>query len=247
MRKRPTQKSLAHRHNLSRRTVIAGLPLLVAGCDNSGRLFDTFSGGEYGATQDSSYTVPAVDLSTIDRSLLRQEVDWRGSERPGSIVINVPERRLYLVEDGGRALRYAVGVGREEALNFHGSAVIGRKERWPRWTPTANMIAAMPRYRPYAGGMAGGLRNPLGARALYLYRDGRDTISRAWHQRAREHRSRRLERLHPLIQSGHHRSLQPRPGRHACDGGAGLTDLSRPVVSLAERLAISALVGVGNF
>jgi lipoprotein-anchoring transpeptidase ErfK/SrfK len=178
MRKRPTQESLAHGHNLSRRTVIAGLPLLVAGCDNSGRLFDTFSGGEYGATQDSSYTVPAVDLSTIDRNLLRQEVDWRGSERPGSIVINVPERRLYLVEDGGRALRYAVGVGRDEALNFHGSAVIGRKEKWPRWTPTANMIAAMPRYRPYAGGMAGGLRNPLGARALYLYRDGRDTYFR---------------------------------------------------------------------
>ena len=102
----------------------------------------------------------------------------RGSERPGSIVINVPERRLYLVEGGGRALRYAVGVGRNEALNFHGSAVIGRKEEWPRWTPTANMIAAMPRYRPYAGGMAGGVGNPLGARALYLYRDGHDTYFR---------------------------------------------------------------------
>ena len=163
---------------LSRRTVIAGLPLLVAGCDNSSRLFDTLSGGEYGATQDSTYTVPAVDLSTIDRNMLRQEVDWRGSERPGTIVVNVPERRLYLVEGGGRALRYAVGVGREEALNFHGSAVIGRKEKWPRWTPTASMIAAMPRYRPYAGGMAGGLGNPLGARALYLYRDGRDTYFR---------------------------------------------------------------------
>ncbi len=148
------------RRTLSRRTVIAGLPLLVAGCDGSGR-FDVLSGGDYGATQDSSYTVPAVDLSTIDRSLLRQEVDWRGSERPGSIVINVPERRLYLVEDGGRALRYAVGVGRDEALNFHGSAVIGRKEKWPRWTPTANMIAAMPRYRPYAGGMAGENLRPL--------------------------------------------------------------------------------------
>ena len=61
-------------HTLSRRTVIAGLPLLVAGCDNSGRLFDTFSGGEYGTTQDGSYTVPAVHLSTIDGNLMRQEV-----------------------------------------------------------------------------------------------------------------------------------------------------------------------------
>jgi lipoprotein-anchoring transpeptidase ErfK/SrfK len=164
-------------HTLSRRTVIAGLPLLLAGCDNSGR-FDVLSGGEYGVTQDSSHTVPAIDLSTIDRNLLRQEVNWSGSERPGSIVINVPERRLYLVEGDGRALRYAVGVGRDEALNFHGSAVIGRKESWPRWTPTASMIAAMPRYRPYAGGMAGGLGNPLGARALYLYRDGHDTYFR---------------------------------------------------------------------
>jgi lipoprotein-anchoring transpeptidase ErfK/SrfK len=178
MRKRPTQDFLTPRHTLSRRTVIAGLPLLVAGCDNSGGLFDAFSGGEYGTTQDSGYTVPAVDLSTIDRDLVRQEVVWRGGEPVGSIVINVPERRLYLIEGGGHALRYAVGVGREEALNFHGSAVIGRKEKWPRWTPTASMIAAMPRYRPYAGGMAGGLGNPLGARALYLYRDGRDTYFR---------------------------------------------------------------------
>jgi lipoprotein-anchoring transpeptidase ErfK/SrfK len=177
MQKRPTQDLLAHSYTLSRRAVIAGLPLLVAGCASSGR-FGTFSGSDYGAFQDSAYTVPAVDLSTVDPSLLRQEVAWRGHERPGSIVVNVPERRLYLVEGGGRALRYAVGVGREEALNFQGSAVIGRKEEWPRWTPTADMMAAMPRYRPYAGGMVGGLGNPLGARALYLYRDGRDTYFR---------------------------------------------------------------------
>jgi lipoprotein-anchoring transpeptidase ErfK/SrfK len=174
MRKPTTQDN----HTLSRRAVIAWLPLLVAGCDNSGGLFDAFSGGEYGTTRDSGHTVPAVDFSTIDRDLLRQEVVWRGSEPSGSIVVNVPERRLYLIEGGGRALRYAVGVGREEALNFHGSAVIGRKETWPRWTPTASMIAAMPRYRPYAGGMPGGLGNPLGARALYLYQDGRDTYFR---------------------------------------------------------------------
>jgi lipoprotein-anchoring transpeptidase ErfK/SrfK len=178
MRKRPTKDFLTHCQTLTRRTVIAWLPLLVAGCDNSSRFFDTLSGGEYGTTQDSGHTVPAVDFSSIDRNLLRQEVNWRGSDAPGSIVVNVPERRLYLIEGGGRALRYAVGVGREEALNFRGSAVIGRKEKWPRWTPTASMIAAIPRYRPYAGGMAGGLGNPLGARALYLYRDGRDTYFR---------------------------------------------------------------------
>jgi lipoprotein-anchoring transpeptidase ErfK/SrfK len=134
MRKRPTQDFLSYRHSLSRRAFIAGLPLLVAGCDNAGPLFDAFSGGEYGATQDSGHTVPAVYFSTVDRSLLRQEVNWNGSDSPGSIVVNVPERRLYLIEGGGRALRY--GVGREEALNFRGSALIGRKEKWPRWTPS---------------------------------------------------------------------------------------------------------------
>jgi len=57
-------------------------------------------------------------------------------------------------------------------------AVIGHKESWPSWTPTANMMRAMPHYRAYASGMAGGTENPLGARALYLYRDGEDTYFR---------------------------------------------------------------------
>lgn len=169
MRKRPTQDLLIHSQILSRRTVIAGLPLLVAGCVSS---------GGYGVTQDGGFDLTPIDLTTIDPSLLRQEVAWHGKERPGSIVVNVPERRLYLVEDGGRALRYGVGVGRTEGMNFRGSAVIGRKEKWPHWTPTKSMMAAMPRYRHYAGGLNGGTGNPLGARALYLYRDGHDTFFR---------------------------------------------------------------------
>ena len=109
---------------------------------------------------------------------MRTEVAWKGHEKPGSIVVNVPERRLYLVQGGGRALRYGIGVGRSEGANFRGQAVVGRKEKWPHWTPTSNMIAAMPRYKPFAGGMNGGPDNPLGPRALYLYRDGRDTFFR---------------------------------------------------------------------
>jgi len=135
-------------------------------------------GGRYGSIRDGNITIPALDLSSVDPSLLRQQVGWHGPQRPGNIVVRIDERRLYFVLDGGRAMRYAVGVGRAEALNFNGRAVIGRKEKWPRWTPTATMMAAMPRYRPYAGGMPGGLGNPLGARALYLYRDGRDTYFR---------------------------------------------------------------------
>ena len=156
---------------LTRRTLIAGLPLLAAGCVTGGG----FVGG-YGAVSDGGLLIPAAD--NFDASLQRTEVTWRGREKPGTVVVNIPERRLYLVQGGGTALRYAVGVGRAEAVNFQGTATVGRKEKWPRWTPTANMISAIPRYRPYAGGMSGGLENPLGARALYLYRGGKDTFFR---------------------------------------------------------------------
>ena len=143
---------------LSRRAVVAGFPFLLAGC----------SGGYRSIT-------PFV---SIDPDLMRQEVAYGAPYRTGTVVVNIRERRLYLVQPGGRALRYAVGVGRAETRNFHGSAMIGRKETWPSWTPTANMMRAMPRYRAYAGGMPGGIENPLGARALYLYRDGEDTYFR---------------------------------------------------------------------
>ena len=152
---------------LSRRAVVAGLPLLLAGC-----------GGGYGYLLDGGFAVSAVDITTMDQNLMRQEVAWKGNEKPGSIVVNISERRLYLVEGGGHAMRYGIGVGRSEGANFRGTAIVGRKEKWPHWTPTENMKAAIPLYRHYAGGMNGGPDNPLGPRALYLYRDGRDTFFR---------------------------------------------------------------------
>lgn len=154
---------------LTRRSFIAGLPLLAAGCAGGGW-------GSYGAISDGGFLVPAAD--TLDLSLQRTQVTWRGKEKPGSIVVNISERRLYLVQAGGTALRYAVGVGRSQGANFRGTGVIARKEKWPHWTPTENMMQAIPVYRSYAGGMPGGLENPLGARALYLYRDGKDTFFR---------------------------------------------------------------------
>ena len=157
-------------HAFSRRAVLAGLPLLLAGCAGLG--------ADYSGTHDGGFLVSPVDLTAVDSSLLRQEVAWKGKEKPGSIVVNVPQRRLYLVLAGGLALRYGVGVGRSEGMNFRGTAVVGRKEKWPHWTPTANMMAATPLYRHYSSGMNGGPDNPLGPRALYLYRDGRDTFFR---------------------------------------------------------------------
>jgi lipoprotein-anchoring transpeptidase ErfK/SrfK len=170
MLKHPGKSSVRNELSvLTRRSVILGLPLLAAGC---------VTGGGYGSVQDGGFTIQPVDLTTMDSSLMRQEVSWSGKEKPGSIVVNIPQRRLYLVQAGGRALRYGVGVGRSEGANFRGTAIIGRKEKWPHWTPTANMMAAIPMYRSYSGGMEGGPNNPLGPRALYLYRNGHDTFFR---------------------------------------------------------------------
>ncbi|HEY9010302.1 MAG TPA: L,D-transpeptidase [Devosia sp.] len=130
----------------------------------------------YAANTGEPFHVPAVDLRRVPRQFWRQEVDYQSKYAPGTIVVNTSERHLYLIQPNGRALRYGVGVGREEGLNFRGTATIARKAAWPRWTPTANMIKTQPaRYEQYAAGLEGGLTNPLGARALYLYRNGRDT------------------------------------------------------------------------
>ncbi|MFQ6551157.1 L,D-transpeptidase [Aestuariibius insulae] len=98
--------------------------------------------------------------------------------RPGEIHVVQSEFFLYLILPGNRALRYGVAVG-DDGRRFKGSAVIQRKAQWPSWTPTSNMIRREPeRYAQYKAGMPGGPDNPLGARALYLYRNGRDTMYR---------------------------------------------------------------------
>ena len=175
-------------NGLNRRAVCGGLCFTLAGCATAPQNLlsgvqrdeDAFQYASiYGPVADGSYAIPALELDlAANQELLRREMAFPAQYRPGTIVVNIAERRLYFVQRGGRALRYAVGVGREEALNFRGSAIIGRKAEWPRWIPTAEMIKRMPRYAAYRGGMSGGLDNPLGARALYLYAGGRDTYFR---------------------------------------------------------------------
>jgi lipoprotein-anchoring transpeptidase ErfK/SrfK len=112
------------------------------------------------------------------RRNLRQLVDLPTTEKPGTVVIDPRARFLYLVQENGKALRYGVGVGRE-GMEFKGTATVDRKTHWPRWTPTGDMIKREPgRYRKWAGGMQGGPDNPLGARALYLFKGGKDTLYR---------------------------------------------------------------------
>lgn len=97
---------------------------------------------------------------------------------PGTIVVDPKNHFLYLVESPVSARRYGVGVGKA-GLAFKGTAIIKRKAKWPSWTPTKNMIRREPqKYARYADGVPGGPGNPLGARALYLYKGNRDTYYR---------------------------------------------------------------------
>jgi lipoprotein-anchoring transpeptidase ErfK/SrfK len=114
----------------------------------------------------------------IDPKYLPQQVSFPSHYVAGTVVVDTKNRFLYLVEETGLARRYGIGVGRA-GLAWTGTAEIGRKAKWPRWTPTKNMIRRQPRkYAKYANGVRGGPGNPLGSRALYLYRKGRDTYYR---------------------------------------------------------------------
>ncbi len=114
----------------------------------------------------------------LDPKYMPQQVYFRGSYKPGTIVIDPHKRYLYLVEWFGTARRYGVGVGRA-ALAWSGTAKIKRKAEWPSWRPTDNMIAREPdKYAKYRDGVPGGPENPLGARALYLYKGNVDTYYR---------------------------------------------------------------------
>lgn len=95
----------------------------------------------------------------------------------GDIHVDAVARYLYHVQGDGTAMRYGAALGRGQ-LYEPGVFLIGRKARWPSWTPTANMMNHTPSYRQYAGGVPGGPQNPMGARALYLYLNGRDTYLR---------------------------------------------------------------------
>ncbi|MDQ0357656.1 lipoprotein-anchoring transpeptidase ErfK/SrfK [Rhodoplanes tepidamans] len=132
----------------------------------------------YAAVTTEPFVVPAVEPDALKPRYMRRLVDDPTGEPPGTVVVDPENRFLYLVQEGGKALRYGVGVGRE-GLAFSGTATVAHKRRWPRWTPTPDMIAREPaKYARWAGGMDGGAENPLGARALYLFRNGKDTLYR---------------------------------------------------------------------
>lgn len=179
---------------LSRRRLLLGLgagaaTLALSGCTTSARapinaFAPTGRGGippeylvAYGPISDGGYDIPGIDFTRVDPQFLRREVAYNGPEAPGTVLIDTPTRFAYLIQPGGTAMRYGVGIGRE-GFAWEGNAVIQWKRPWPTWTPPAEMIARQPDLARFADGQEPGLNNPLGARALYLFQNGEDTLYR---------------------------------------------------------------------
>jgi lipoprotein-anchoring transpeptidase ErfK/SrfK len=173
--------SIARRSFLLGSASLTGLAL--AGCTPTGQsvpvepTISQYYLTMYAARPEERFPLPAVDLRRVDPRYWRQEVSDPTGERPGTIVVSTAERFLYLVGENGRALRYGVGIGRE-GFAWSGRAEIAAKRAWPVWTPPAEMVLRQPEIAPYRNGMPPGLENPLGARALYIYQNGRDTLYR---------------------------------------------------------------------
>ncbi len=157
------------------------MSLAVAGCTSTAKTSEELPAVPlmYASVEDDGFKVPAVPLSRIDPQFRRQMVitPSRIVAEPGTIVVDPQYRNLYLVQAGGTSVRYGIGVGRE-GFAWSGDATIRNKQHWPKWFPPKEMVERDPRAAPYANGMDGGLQNPLGARALYLWKDGKDTLYR---------------------------------------------------------------------
>jgi lipoprotein-anchoring transpeptidase ErfK/SrfK len=146
------------------------IAVLLAGCQYKGIASPTLS------TKDAEWMALVPNFEHHVTELPWDMPDPTG-EKPGTIVVDTSDRKLYFVQPGGRAIRYAVAVG-NEAFGWTGTATVQRKAEWPHWTPPAEMLVRWPHLRGRAGGMSGGPENPLGARALYLYQNGHDTLYR---------------------------------------------------------------------
>ena len=134
----------------------------------------------YAAVSDNGFDLPAVPYQRVPSQFLRQVVQDPTGERPGTIVVDTSAHFLYLVREGGYAIRYGVGLGRA-GFEWSGRAEIRWKQKWPKWTPPDTMIARDPSLAKWGvdnGGMPGGLKNPLGARALYIFQGEEDTLYR---------------------------------------------------------------------
>jgi lipoprotein-anchoring transpeptidase ErfK/SrfK len=154
----------------------AGLGALgLGGCSTTDDLMRAEAAKVYGPVPEEKFPIPAVDVRKLDPKYFRRVVRYESKEAPGTIVIDPANHYVYRIEGDGNATRYGANVGRAGFL-WSGEAYVGRKAEWAVWTPPKEMIARQPEARKYAGGMAPGIDNPLGARTLYLYQNGAYTL-----------------------------------------------------------------------
>jgi len=147
--------------------------LLVAGCMQSGTLAPA-SEANFTLRDRQQLANPPYQMASISPTYQRQIVQYHRREAPGSLLVETNGPFVYYVLPGGKAIRYGAAVG-EAGQAWSGVATVARKEEWPGWTPTADekrRLGPLPSYVP------GGARNPMGARALYLYSGGKDTLYR---------------------------------------------------------------------
>ncbi|TYC49405.1 L,D-transpeptidase [Rhodobacterales bacterium] len=173
---------------LSRRTLIAGIPLLLAACQS--RQSSVVEAGltplsdgtpdyatAYAPVRDGGFSLPGINYQNFDPKYLRQTVFYPSRYPVGTIVVDPKNKFLYLIQPGGRAIRYGIGVGRA-GFAWSGDAVIRYKREWPKWFPPDEMIDRDPKLAKYRDGQEGGPSNPIGARGLYLWQGNKDTLYR---------------------------------------------------------------------
>jgi len=137
----------------------------------------------YGPAGGERFAVPPVPPGVVDPAFLRRTVPFTASYAAGTIVIDTSNHYLYLVQGGGQAIRYGIGVGKQ-GFSWSGSATVGNKQEWPDWYPPKEMIQRKPELLRQITtlqsglGLPGGPGNPLGARAMYLWQGKKDTLYR---------------------------------------------------------------------
>lgn len=167
---------------LDRRFLLAGMgATLLGACTTGGGM-----GPLAYADPDRSLLVPntnepfqvtPVNMGNIPAQFHRRVINNPTGEPPGTIVVDPSQRLLFLVMENGKAMRYGIGVGRQ-GFSWNGEARVQDKRKWPAWHPPVEMQARDERAREWKDGMPGGPTNPLGARAMYLYQGGKDTLYR---------------------------------------------------------------------
>lgn len=155
---------------LNRRTFVIGSLSVLGACSTT----ETTPPVEANQYSDEAFPIRPVDRRRFADAYLPKRIRMATGEQPGTIIVATNALQLIHVEDAHTVMRYGVAVG-ASGHAWKGTAVIGRKAKWPAWHPTDDMHAQTPglpkRIEP-------GPTNPLGARALYLYIDGRDTLYR---------------------------------------------------------------------